>query len=319
MLWSKTSVVHKPPTNNTTDRTSERLTLQQQLKPFSAKHTRNGSRSPSREQSTTKSNDQPKDQEIAKLIPQTEKLKQVNQKGNITWSYSSGCTKNSNWTKSPTKFKKRTNGLQNRRPNKNNRNAKCNFIHLRHNENFVKLRRKTEETIRYKSDPEGTESNLAAFFFSKKEYKILNKNSNFIPTSKVYNKNELDNDLNNFFALKKLKTHFKDSINKDIDDENRIFQPNKNKGWAPDKNHYSIDTFVKAVKKDIECTKTFRLKQPHPNLDKSEKGIKKIKELSKREDIIMTNADKGGAVVIVDLSDYIKEAITITYYLKIQR
>ena len=78
MLWSKTSVVHKPPTNNTTDRTSERLTLQQQLKSFRAKHTRrNGSRSPSIEQSTTKSNDQPKDQEI-------EKLKQVNETGNIT-------------------------------------------------------------------------------------------------------------------------------------------------------------------------------------------------------------------------------------------
>ena len=312
MLWSKTSVVHKPPTNNTTDRTSERLTLQQQLKSFRAKHTRrNGSRSPSIEQSTTKSNDQPKDQEI-------EKLKQVNETGNITWSYSSGCTKNSNWTKSPTKFKKRTNGLQNRKPNKKNRNTKCNFIHLRHNENFVKLRRKTEETIRYKSDPEGTESNLAAFSFSKKEYKLLNKNLNFIPTSKVYNRNELDNDLNNFFGPIKLKTHFKDSIKKDIDDENTIFQANKNKSWVPDKNHCSIDTFVKAVKKDIECTKTFRLKQPHPNLDKSEKGIKKIKELSKREDIIMTNADKGRAVVVVDLNDYIKEAITITYYLKIQ-
>ena len=54
------------------------------------------------------------------------------------------------------------------------------------------------------------------------------------------------------------------------------------------------------------------------SLDKGEKGIKEIKELSKREDIIMTNADKGGAVVVVDLNDYIKEAITITYYLKIQ-
>ena len=29
-----------------------------------------------------------------------------------------------------------------------------------------------------------------------------------MPTSKVYNKNKLDNDLNNFFRLKKLKAHF---------------------------------------------------------------------------------------------------------------
>ena len=33
-----------------------------------------------------------------------------------------------------------------------------------------------------------------------------------------------------------------------------------------------------------------------------------VKELSKREDIIINNADKGGAVVIVDTNDYIKEA-----------
>ena len=33
-----------------------------------------------------------------------------------------------------------------------------------------------------------------------------------------------------------------------------------------------------------------------------------MKELSEREDIIITKADKGGAVVIVDVKDYIKEA-----------
>ena len=33
-----------------------------------------------------------------------------------------------------------------------------------------------------------------------------------------------------------------------------------------------------------------------------------MKELSEREDIIISKADKGGAVVIVDVTDYIKEA-----------
>ena len=32
------------------------------------------------------------------------------------------------------------------------------------------------------------------------------------------------------------------------------------------------------------------------------------KNLSKRDDIIITKADKGGAVVIVDVDDYIQEA-----------
>ena len=34
-----------------------------------------------------------------------------------------------------------------------------------------------------------------------------------------------------------------------------MFKANKNKGWAPNKNHHTIDTFAEAVKKDIECTK----------------------------------------------------------------
>ena len=33
-----------------------------------------------------------------------------------------------------------------------------------------------------------------------------------------------------------------------------------------------------------------------------------MKELSEREDIIITKADKGGAVVFVDVKDYVKEA-----------
>ena len=48
-------------------------------------------------------------------------------------------------------------------------------------------------------------------------------------------------------------------------------------------------------------------------------------KLSKREDIIITNAEKGGTVPIVNRNDYIKEAkrqlnekTSITYYLKIQ-
>ena len=66
--------------------------------------------------------------------------------------------------------------------------------------------------------------------------------------------------------------------------------------------HFS---FAEAVKKDIECTKTFKSKKPHPNFDRVKGGIK---ELSKREDFIITNADKGGAVVMVDTKDYTKEA-----------
>ena len=84
--------------------------------------------------------------------------------------------------------------------------------------------------VRCKSDTEGNVVNSTAFPFSKSEYKLLSKNLNFMPTPKVYNKKKLDNDLNNFFKLIKLKAHFKGSTNKDTDDENTMFIVYKNKG-----------------------------------------------------------------------------------------
>ena len=64
MLWNKTSIIKHPqitPQTKLVRRPTQRKSL-------SAKHTRrNRSKSPSRKQSTTKSNDQPRDQEIAKL------------------------------------------------------------------------------------------------------------------------------------------------------------------------------------------------------------------------------------------------------------
>ena len=46
--------------------------------------------------------------------------------------------------------------------------------------------------------------------------------------------------------------------------------------------------------------------KPYNNLTKSERTS--MKELSEREDIIITKADKVVAAVIVDVKDYIKEA-----------
>ena len=40
----------------------------------------------------------------------------------------------------------------------------------------------------------------------------------------------------------------------------------------------------------------------------SVKEQKALQELKHRDDIVITDADKGGAVVILDVEDYIKEA-----------
>ena len=46
--------------------------------------------------------------------------------------------------------------------------------------------------------------------------------------------------------------------------------------------------------------------KPFNNLTKGERTA--LQELSERDDIIITKADKGGAVVIMDVKDYVKEA-----------
>ena len=47
-------------------------------------------------------------------------------------------------------------------------------------------------------------------------------------------------------------------------------------------------------------------KRPKDNLTKGEQ--KTLEELSKRDDIICTNADKRGAIVTTDIDKYISEA-----------
>ena len=48
------------------------------------------------------------------------------------------------------------------------------------------------------------------------------------------------------------------------------------------------------------------MKNPKPNLSTGEQ--KAMEKLAKRKDIIITNADKGGAVVIINVEKYINEA-----------
>ena len=85
-----------------------------------------------------------------------------------------------------------------------------------------------------------------------------------------------------------------------------MFKQNKNKKWTPPDNYHTINTYVELVKKDIEQSKTFPPKKIRSHLSKDENVA--LKDLSKQDDIIVTNADKGGAVVTMDVNYYIREA-----------
>ena len=64
-----------------------------------------------------------------------------------------------------------------------------------------------------------------------------------------------------------------------------------------------IDTFISCVTKELKECKPNPI--THNNL--SLKGRQTLKELSSRYDVIVTKADKGGAIVILDVKDYVDE------------
>ena len=64
--------------------------------------------------------------------------------------------------------------------------------------------------------------------------------------------------------------------------------------------------FISLVEKDINDAKNEPKKRPKQNLTKGE--LEALKQLEKRQDIIISNADKGGAVVIMDTDKFIEEA-----------
>ena len=75
-----------------------------------------------------------------------------------------------------------------------------------------------------------------------------------------------------------------------------LSQKNK-KPWTLSQYHHSIESFIDLVQHDINDAKILNTKRPKDNLAKGEQ--KALEELSKRDDIIITNAVKGGAIIIM--------------------
>ena len=155
--------------------------------------------------------------------------------------------------------------------------------------------------VKTKLDPFGNVVNLYDKPFSKSEFCLLNKNLNFCPRPNKFNKQKFNKDLLEFYRNIKLRAHFGSTENNSNEPR---FKSNSN--WLPDKLPSCVETFITAINHDIKSSKTKKL--PCDNLTKSEREV--LLNLQKRHDIIITKADKGGAVVILDIKDYIDGANT---------
>ena len=77
----------------------------------------------------------------------------------------------------------------------------------------------------------------------------MNKNLNFIPTPKVYNKHKTNEELESFYRLLKLKAYFKDNENTKLTTEQQILKPEKKKKWTPNKNHHTVLTYTETTQR----------------------------------------------------------------------
>ena len=199
---------------------------------------------------------------------------------------------------------KRSTGLcSSQRPN--SQHQRSHHIHRTHDENFKRLRKTITNSVGFQQDPSGNVINLSNKKFSVYQFQLLNKGLNFCPTPGYYNKNDLMKNLNTFTRRIKLKAHF-GSSNTTNKTENEIFKGKSNKTWTPPNTHHTVKTYIDAITKDIKESETVKPPIPKSNLSKLEQTA--IKQLQERDDIVITKADKGGATVIMDVNDYIKEA-----------
>ena len=137
------------------------------------------------------------------------------------------------------------------------------------------------------------------------KYKIWNKNLNIVPTQKTFDKKTFNKEINDVYRHIKFKAHFKDTTSHQHLTEGKKFKKPSSKSWILSKSHHTVKTFIEVTNKDIYAV-IKKLKQPKYYY-LSEKEQKALEELKVRDHIVITNADKGGAVVILDVKDYVEE------------
>ena len=205
------------------------------------------------------------------------------------------------------KIKLRVPGLCiSRGPRRKHRTDQRHKLHWTNHDNFIKLWKTLEDTIRFQCDPAGQVINLSTKRFCKDTFKLSNKNLNFIPTQKTINKNTIKKQFEDFFRQIKLRAYFKNKKNKNLSSEEDRFKKPTNKNWIPTNNHHSIGTFIEATHNEIKEKVEETRPSKYSNL--TIKELKAMHELQSRKDRVITNASKDGAVAILDVEDYVKEA-----------
>ena len=92
----------------------------------------------------------------------------------------------------------------------------------------------------------GNVINLTKKQFTKDQYKLLNKNLNYIPNPGKPNTKDFNNDKDNFYRRIILRAHFGNN-----EPAPYLGYKNKKSSWIPKNIHHSVKTFIESVDNDL--------------------------------------------------------------------
>lgn len=148
------------------------------------------------------------------------------------------------------------------------------------------------------------------------ERSVLRKGLKFVPTRSP-NKVKMEEDLEEFYRRLRLHAHFnldlaKDvAISLDLDDSTdnyfNKFEMKSKGSWCPSEGESrTLDTFIHTTRSEIEKL-DLKWKSKYNNMSVAEK--KALNNLRSRDDIVIKQADKGGATVVWSKEMYITEGL----------
>ena len=144
---------------------------------------------------------------------------------------------------------------------------------------------------------------------SDSEKSVLSKGLNFVPISKKLDEFSVKQDVEKFLRRVQLKAFFhdkEDDSNTSDKDTFETLQVRKSKWTPPEGQFASLDFFINKCRHDINKL-NFHRNTKFSNLSSEERAA--LQNLSKRKDIIVKAADKGGALVVWRADLYQNEAL----------
>lgn len=143
---------------------------------------------------------------------------------------------------------------------------------------------------------------------------ILNKGLSFVPTNHL-KKFDIKVDLFKFFRQLRLREFFDNGIEQvdgnsqtsiNTDDSRKRFR-GKSCFMPPGNRNNSIETYCRLVEQEIDAFLNENQRSAYNNLTKEEK--KALEDLKSDDSIVIKPADKGGATVVMNKTDYTAECL----------